>query len=222
MYLDAEGRLKFPGQLIVLPVNGGWSTSLTSGAMSCNPLCMIANTYTDAGAEVLAWCAGHFLRGTDADAALIDWDRKLVIEFGISRVGSDSEVVARFQLKEAHTIADLAAKGFGIVIKNLALYGEAYDTEREEVDLSVAMTDTYPYLVRIEHDPGVGDRFYVNNVLKATSTHESSGDAGATSYFVFSIVNGVTGGVEAYFYISPISIWQDVDGESAYVFHQKE
>jgi len=167
------------------------------------------NTTVAINSRGMVYSIAQFLRGSDGDASYIDWDKKLVIAFGISRTNSDAEAVARFQLKEVNTEGILAAKGIGILLKNLAIWGEAYDTAREEVDLSTAVTSTYPYMIRIEHVPTVGVRFYVNNVLVGTSTREPSGDAGASNYLVISIINGGTGGVDAIWHVSPIEIWQE-------------
>jgi len=192
-----------------VPVNAGWTASHVNGADSQEPMGVAVNTTVAINSRGMVYSVAQFLRGSDADASYIDWDKKLVMAFSISRTNSDAEVIARVQLKEVNTEGNLAAKGIGILMKNLAVWGEAYDTAREEVDLSTALTSTYPYEIRIEHDPATGVRFYVDNILAGTSTREPSGDAGGSSYLVISIINGGTGGVDAIWHISPIEIWQE-------------
>lgn len=207
---DLERAMRHGHRHFIVPVNAGWTESNVNGTVVVNPLSLDLKTPVTANSRAMIYAYARFLRGSDADPSYIDWDKKLVIVFSIRRTDNDPEVVSRFQLKEVNTEGDLAAKGIGILVKNLVLYGEAYDATREEVNLNTTLTDKYPYMIRIEHEPGTGCRFYVNNVLAGTSTHEPSGDAGATSYLVFSIVNGATGGVEAHWNVTPIEIWQEL------------
>jgi len=192
-----------------VPVNAGWTASHVNGAASQEPMRAALNTTVAANSRAMVYSVASFLRPSDDNGERVDWDKKLIMGFSIRRDNTDAEVSARVQLKEANTEGDLAAKGIGILVKNLAIWGEAYDTAREEIDLSTAMTATFPYMIRIEHVPAVGVRFYVNNILVGTSTREPSGDAGGTSYLMLSIVNGATGGVDAIWHINPIEIWQE-------------
>jgi len=192
-----------------VPTNAGWTASHVNGADSQEPMAVAVNTTVAINSRGMVYSVAQFLRGSDADASYVDWDKKLVMAFGVSRTNSDAEAVARVQLKEVNTEGNLAAKGIGILLKNLAIWGEAYDVAREEIDLSTTVTSTYSYEIRIEHVPTVGVRFYVNNTLVGTSTREPSGDAGASNYLVISIVNGGTGGMDDIWHVTPIEIWQE-------------
>ena len=196
---------------LTIPVNAEWIEDNVNGGVTYAPTRLVGSTTATASSRASAYALIQFLCGSDRCAYIIDWDKHLTFAFSILRYTSDAEVVARVQLKEIAGEGNLTGKGIGILVKNYAIFGEAYDTAREEVDLSITMTDYYPYMIKIEHDPGTGVRFYVNNVLVGTSTREPSGSTEDFGYqLMMSIINGETGGVDAMWVISPIEIWQEI------------
>lgn len=140
-----------------------------------------------------------------------NWDKKLYIVFNYTRMVSDSEVVARFQLKMTSAEGALAAHGLGIRLDNFDLVGESYGSELGEVDLGTSLTNDVPVRIGIVLYPGVSVKWYVNNVevgTQSTAAKIPSGDD--VTYVVLSIINGVTGGFNCYSYISAIELWQEV------------
>ena len=210
--LDQEQRyINLNYRHVFVPTNGGWTTDLVNGSMEQAPMEMKGRTTVAASSRALANCKAMSLRiGLNATSN-VDWDRRMSIAFDIARVNSDVQILSRFQLKEAATEGVLAAKGIGIEIQNFTLIGEAYDVAREAVGLDVVMTDSQTYRVQIEHIPGKGVEFYVDKILRGISTREPSGDAGAVSRFVSSIINGLAGGVDGIFKVSNIMIIQEVE-----------
>ncbi len=190
----------------------GWAASnLLSGGSSP----AISRNYVNTG--VVASSRGmlyipEFLAMSGTDYAYMSWDKKLYLIFGYSRQNSDAQVVARVQLKDVNTEGALAAKGIGIRADNYALVGESYGVALGAVDLATALTSRRPYLIIILHDPSVPKiEWYVNGVLKGTQSTANnipSGNAGDIGRLVHSIINGVTGTVDAYSLLFQPRFWQ--------------
>lgn len=154
--------------------------------------------------------------GMGLAAQYIDWDYPIYLYIPYyNRGSSDAEAVARIQLKLVATIGQLADKGFGIQIDNLALTGESYGTARGTVDLSTTLTVDITYAFLIVFTPGASVAFYVDSgngfTLKgtySTAANVASGNSAANVRLMHSIVNGATGGVNAVSYMSNPIVWQ--------------
>ncbi|MDD5127041.1 MAG: hypothetical protein PHR43_02925 [Dehalococcoidales bacterium] len=202
------------GNLLHVPVNGGWTASHAgSGTGTQNPADQYLATGTSASSRGMMYC---FLFGFDGGAAVgfgrLNWDKRLYLIFNYCRYQAESETVARFQLKEASAEGALAAKGIGIRSDNLSMVGESYGTEPGAVDLATVLTHDQAVQVVIVHYPASKIEWYVNGVLKgtqATAARIPSGNAGATSALVHSVINGATGGVSAQSHIMHPRIWQE-------------
>lgn len=148
------------------------------------------------------------------DIREINWDKEIHIQINIARNLSVADTIARFQLKENTDEADLAAKGVGIVIKNLAIFAESYGTGRVETDTGEVLDATFAKTtIDIVHEPLVSVRFYVDGVLKVThavAANVPAGDSsGTVNYLVFSIDNQPAGGNSHLFAGGNILMWQD-------------
>lgn len=206
-------RLLMDANVLHIPTNAAWVPSHAGGGGSAlAPSQNYVRTSTTASSRGLLFAGAVGFAQEAAGRDRVNWGKKLYLVFGYCRRSSDSEAVARFQLKEAATEGALAAKGIGIRADNLALVGESYGSELGGVDLGVTLTDNYEKLVVIIHDPGTPKiEWYINGVLKGTQSTAAripSGTAGAANSLVHSIINGLTGGVDVYSDLFHPKIWQ--------------
>jgi hypothetical protein len=144
---------------------------------------------------------------------LFNFDRATVLHFFIMRFRSDAEAVAYMQIKDSSppVLEDMDCLGLGIKIENLTLYGESFGTERGEVDLETNLASMESVEMEIIHTPGVSIEWKVNGVSKGIQDDPDkipSGISLVTTLFCAGIKNGATGGVDAQFTISNLSLWQ--------------
>jgi len=187
-----------------------WSTSNSgSGVVEEAPVYLRVRTGTTANSRGLAWHPVHWLNSGDAWYSYCDYSKRLEWEFLLVRVNSDAESVGRIQLKQVNSEGALAALGLGLQIDNFTVTGEAYGTARGTVSLGT-MTPGWFWNVRIVHVPGVRVEFWVNDDLAGvlTGTAVPSG-LSSTSFIVVSIINGPTGGVNAFLDVSKMRIVQE-------------
>ena len=201
------------GNLFHIPTIN-WIASVTgSGGSTQRPGVMFVNTGTTASSTALLRDNPTGIDTSVTSYDYINWDKKLYLVFNYARTNSDSEAIARFQFKQSPSEGQLAAKGIGLHVANLALHGESYGTSRATVDLSTTLTSGRSYQIVIMHDPDTPKiEWYVNGTLKgtqSTSANIPGGVASSVVYFVNSIINGATGGVDAYSFITAPKIWQE-------------
>jgi hypothetical protein len=190
--------------------NAGWSTSNAgSGAISQTPFYIATYTGTTPNSRGLAYAYVFGLNSGDITKHSVDWTKYLELHFLVARLRSDPQVIARVQLKEANTEGALAQRGIGIEIDNYTLIGEGYGTTRGTVDLGTTLSDDIAYRIKLVLRYGTLE-FWVNNVLKGTLSESYVPYVkGTASYLVASIINGSTGGVYAYLYLSNPYIIQE-------------
>jgi len=213
-YRSVRNHIK-KGRLFIPTLASGW-TSATSGSGGVSPAAtrLKVNTGTTASSEA-KYYSGLMIGFNDAETVIerIDWRKKLYIAFMVGRVNSDSEVVAYIQIKEASAHGQLAERGLGIAISNLTLSGESYGTARGTTG-SLSMTDNRPYYIQIVHDPDEGTvEWFANGTSIGTETTSSNipnALATATTWWVLSIANGATGGVDAQLLMSCPLIYQEI------------
>jgi hypothetical protein len=195
--------------ILIVPLGGGWTSSVTgSGVAAQYPLYLYIHTGTTANSSALYYTPVWLLNTGDINYRYIDWTKDIEIHFTIERDASDTEVVARFQLKETNTEGQLAGKGIGIEIQNLTLYGESYGNARETVSLGT-LTQNRRTTIKIIKT-GTTLQFYVNGTLAGTITGNNVPNTAATvsAYLVASIKNGTTGGIDTHYRVGDIKIIQ--------------
>ena len=194
---------------LCLPTNASWVEDVAgSGASEQDMSFLVVGTGTTVNSRALLWSTLYGIcPGIDLEA--FNWDKKLYLLFSIIRNASDTEVVARVQIKPATTEGELAGGGIGLRIDNFALVGESYGTALGTVGLNVTMTDKVPYQIAIIHYPGEKIEWWVDGVLKARQTATANIPSGTVSpsQIVKSIRNGATGGVAAYSYLCQPKIY---------------
>lgn len=198
------------GRMAFVPTRAGWTGSNVNGGTNPTLMAQENNTSITASSRGMAY-VGFVLMGTTiGNSAKADWTKKHYIAFNYARENSDAEAIARVQLKTVYTEGILAASGVGLQVDNLALTGESYRTARSTVDLGVTIVNKQAYHILIIVTPGVSVEFKVDGVSKGTinTAADVPNADNIAAYLVHSIVNGVTGGVNAWSYISPIWIWR--------------
>ncbi len=205
-----ERNLGYEWKELIVPTNAGWTTSLLgSGGVSQNPFRIAPYTGTTANSRGLAYVATLGLNSGDRVRVACDYSKRLEWEFIICRRFSDSEAVARIQLKQVNTEGDLANVGIGLRIDNYTVLGEAYGTARQTVSLGT-LTDDRIWRVKIVLIPNTRVEFWVDGVLRGslTGTAVPTGVT-ATTWVVVSIINGPTGGVNATLYVGNLMFVQE-------------
>jgi hypothetical protein len=197
-------------RIIDVPTNAGWITSVTgSGGQAQRACFLVVGPGATASSSVVLYTYIFGLNTSTLARYYVDWTKRLEIHFTIARLNSDPECVARVQLKESNALGALAQKGVGIEIANYALRGEGYGTARGTVDL-MTLTDDRPYEIRIVKDGSVLE-FWVNNVLlgQLSGAYVPNVPGTGNAYFVVSINNGPTGGVNGQLLVGNIRIIQE-------------
>lgn len=192
---------------IYVPTNAGWGISnLETGGVGQFPACLAVFTGVTANSRGLALADAFGLNSGSINKFYVDWTKRIELSFTISRINSDSEVVGRVQLKESGVEGMLIQRGLGIEINNYDLVGEAYGLVRGTVNLGTLQDDRIAHIKIVLTEGTV--EFWVNSVLKGTLTGTAvpSVEGASWSYIISSIINGATGGINAYMYIGDIQI----------------
>lgn len=185
-----------------------FGTSHVGGGATIEAISAAINTSVVINSRGLIETTCFGLNSGDLTRYNIDYTKRLEILFSVLRYFTDAEVVARVQLKTVGTEGDLAALGLGLRIDNFTVLGEAYGTARQTVALGTLIDDRL-WRVRIVLIPGNRVEFWVNGVLAGTLTGTAVPIGSGSARVVLSIINGATGGVNAFLYVSHITIVQE-------------
>jgi hypothetical protein len=187
-------------RVVYVPLNANWhGVNITgSGYVYWDAAYHDVRTGTTANSSCGQTCDAYGLNGGDVGILSVDFSKKLIWMFGISRRYSDPEVVAWLQLKTSTAVGDLAGTGIGVRVDNYAVTGEAYGSARGTLSLGT-LTDNRVMWVKIVHIPGNRVEFWVNNVLIGSLTGTAVPTGAPTCYILHQIKNGSTGGVNASF-----------------------
>jgi hypothetical protein len=202
------------GNMLFLPMTSGWTSAVVNTG--------VASQHTDgnyvatgaganSSARLYTSCSKGFTTHEAGDMYYFNWTRKLHFIFSIGRNDSDTEVVARVQLKNSTAEGALADDGLGIRIDNYDVYGESYEAALGIVNLGTTLTNRDTYQVEIIHYPGQRIEWWIEGTLRGVQTTvntipSSPGSKYAT--LVHSIINGATGGVNAVLYLMQPRLWQ--------------
>lgn len=189
---DAEAyrRMMLNGTLLT-PLGAAWTAAVTgSGATNVYPAYVQANTGTTTGSTSRLYVPNILLQGTNFP---VDFSKRLLWSFVLSRVTSDSALIARVQLKVATTEGALAAAGLGVRMANLTLTGESYGSAGAFTATIQTMLTTVAYHILVDHEPAVPrTRWYVNGVLQATQSTAANMPSASleNTALLMSILNG--------------------------------
>lgn len=217
---DYIAQLAKRGIWLNVPVNYGWTETVV-GSGSTGQNLAILDTYTGVTANSSALLYGIvnlIQKGTTINSP--NFGKKIIVLLSLVRYASDTEVVGRFQFKNATSIGALGATGLGIRIDNLALKGESYGTALGVVDLSTSLTSGKSTGIMIVHDGSIPRiDWYVDIgsgwILKGSQTTAAnipSGSAASVVHLVQSIKNGATGGVDARLSSNALYVWGESTG----------
>lgn len=194
---------------IRMPTNSGWTAFLVNGGAGQGVTYLRLNTSVTASSSARAVHDILGLTSGNTTADRIDWDKRLEYSFIFQRINSDAQVVARIQLKLTNVEGLLANRGVGLEINNLTVVGEAYGTARQTTGTLKILTSNWSVRAKIVVT-ATSVEFWVDGVLveSLTGTAVPTGIVVASSFEVVSIINGVTGGVNAYLDIGNIEVVQ--------------
>lgn len=99
-----------------------------------------------------------------------DFGSPFVFSFYVSRIGAGASSVSRIQFKRTQADGALVAPGLGLVINNYDLVGESYGSTLASVNLGFTLVDSRAYQVDIVTYPGVRVEWWVNGVLRGTTS----------------------------------------------------
>lgn len=144
------------------------------------------------------------------DRWTMDWRKNFELWFTFMRRGSDQECQALIQLKEEYEYGPLTTRGVGIVINNLNLVGESYESSKGTVSLGT-IEEGKPVRMRIVKLSGRVE-FWVNGLLAGTLTGNVVPNTLGEydSYILIYIKNGSTGGVDDELYVSNLVFIQEI------------
>ncbi len=185
-------------RILWVPTNNAWTATVTgSGTSAQYPTFNTLTTGVTASSTALMHSQLVF---HDAGAATgINFTKRVLWAFSIRRASSDTEVVARVQLKNAQTAGTLAAGGIGIQISNLTLVGEGYGSAQAVTGTLATLTANQIYNIVVVCDqPNSKIDFYVNQVLAGSITAAAnipSGNIAARQ--LNSIIRGATGATDS-------------------------
>jgi len=209
---EVLGNLLSRANVLSIQLFAGWAETLVGTGTTYESLSKLTlESGTTASSSAILTNNIPCLNTGNLNFGRLDWDKKLYLIFQVLRYNSVATGISRVQLKDVQTLANLGAKGIGLYIDNLALYGESYGTARATVDLGVTLTNARHKLILIVHDPSVPKiEWYVNGVLKGTqSTADNipSGTSADDESLVFSVENGATA-ANTRMDLASIWIWQ--------------
>lgn len=197
-------------KIVMVPMCAGWTNDLVlSGGAAFYPTWARLNTGVTAFSRGAIFSTTHGLNSGDRGRVQVDYSKRLELDFDITRYVDCPEAVAHFQLKQVDAQGDLADVGLGVRVDNYTMVGEAYGTARQTVALGT-LTDNVVCQIKIVHVPANRVEFWVNRVLTGilTGTAIPTGVL-ATSRFYGSIINGVLGAINAYFYVGDLKVMQE-------------
>lgn len=98
----------------------------------------------------------------------------------------------------AYNVNGLTALGVGIKIINTALWGMNYGAALTLTDLATTLANNTVAHFRIVHNPGVSVQFYIDGLLKGTSTTNlPSGNPSGDLTLLINVLNGATDAARA-------------------------
>ena len=197
------------GNFLVYPFNNWVENKSASGTNGNGCTFQFVSTGTASSGHSILFAATPFSHGT-TNKFRINWDKPLFLSFNFVRLSSDAQCVGRIQVKEVQTEGALAAKGIGIRIDNYTVFAESFGTQLKTTEIFTADNDK-SYQMDILIRPGVSIEYYVDKVLKAVHTTAAdipTGEGGNNGLLLQSIINGVTGGVDALLYLQQPKLWQ--------------
>ena len=201
---------------IMIPTAAGWTETVTgAGATYQQPMRnYVVIGDTNAGSALLYAAAFGFNIG--GHYGYMNWGKHLFLIFNYTIYDTEASLTRRIQLKETSALGQLAQKGVGFQVVNLAMTGEAYGTERGTVSLGnieeVADPIYKQIQVVIELDPGVAVNFYINRSLVdsiITTAQIPSGVGAAGLYLVHSIDRSGGGATNVSSFLMQGKIWQE-------------
>ena len=169
-------------QWTVVPVASGWATAVTgSGTVGLGIRNLAVITGSTAGSTARAYTSENVGWNRGLSKSIINWSKRVELYVVLNSPAATTNGVSRLTLGKhpSDGVGPLADKGVGLQVDNLALKGIAHDgTAGTTVDLASSLSLGVVELVKIVSD-GLGNvQWYVNGVLKGSTTAGPTGTSG--------------------------------------------
>lgn len=142
---------------------------------------------------------GYFFKPGDVIGdTVVNFSQRMRIFVKLKFTGNtpfDADTIFRLQIGEAYnttTVADLAAKGFGLKIENTTFKGQCHNgSSLTSTTLSGTAATRTGYAIVLDYDGAGTLTVYVNGSSIGTVTGGPTGDSGATNHAItMSVANG--------------------------------
>lgn len=205
---DFLSQLLASGRYQPVPTSVGWTQALIGSATTAQQATYLqlrtgttnpstARAYTEA---IGGMCSTSVLS--------IDFGKKFILGFGLSRATSEAAAVGRVQLKQVQTSGALAAAGLGVQVDNLAMTGESYGAALGGVNIG-NLTDGASSAVMIIHYPGVRTEWWVNGAFTAQQVDTTKIPSGAVACYLVSVL-GNNSASDCQLFVTQPWIWADL------------
>ncbi len=191
---DSLRALLLNTRILWVPTNATWTAAVTGSGTTAQTPTVIAVATGATGSSTARVYTGVFFHAYLA-AGGINFSKRVLLALTINRTLSDTEAVARVQLKAASTEGVLGAGGVGLQISDLTVVGEGYGSARDVTATIATLTTAVPTDIVIVCDqPNSKIDFYVNQVLAASITAAANIPSGnIAALLISSIIRGATG-----------------------------
>lgn len=167
---------------------GEWMNISTTGSGNVAHVARRLDVSTGATATSTARVRSHSETGWSIGhpVGVIDWSKKVVTQVIFAAMAGTTNGATRLVIGKTTGagVGDLATKGIGIKIENLALKGHVHNgTEAADIDLSTTLTASQVYRILIVSDGAGNVEWFVNKARKGATTAGPSvtGSAGEST-----------------------------------------
>ena len=184
---DYLTKLLSSGRLLHIPTNGSLAPTVTGTGTTEQTVShyRLATGATNPSTATLGSSAA--LGGLNVSAFSIDFGKKVIFGFNLTRINSVVGSVGRVQLKTTVGAGGLAVAGIGIQINDLALSGESYGSAVATVSLG-SIVNNQSVDVMIIHYPQSRVEFWLDGVYVAQQINAANIPLGTIASFLSSII----------------------------------
>lgn len=202
-------QLLASGRYQPIPTSATWASTGNTGTATTTQATSYLQLRTGATNPSVAFGFTEVFGGMNNSSLLsVDFGKKFILGFGLSRVTAGASVVGRVQIKNSSAAGPLAAVGLGIQINDLAMTGESYGSALGGVSLG-NLTDGASTQIMIIHYPGVRTEWWLDGVYAAQQTDTTKIPSGTVGVRLIGILgnNSVT---DAQMFITQPWMWADI------------
>lgn len=202
-------QLLASGRYQPIPTNATWANTGNTGTATTTQATSYLQLRTGVTNPSTAFGFTEVFGGMCSTSVLaVDFGKKFILGFGLSRATSNAAVVGRVQIKNSSAAGSLGAAGLGILINDLAMTGESYGSALGGVSIG-NLVDGASSQIMIIHYPGVRTEWWVNGVYVAQQTDVTKIPSGTVGVRLIGIL-GNNSVADAQMFISQPWMWADI------------